>query len=263
MMVVHKSPESLAGEALVNGIPLVSALRASARVVVVQPWMVRDLGLAAVWFAQLLWHLEVTDSYSMVRADHEWVEETGLSRTQVQRCRAKLADLGWIDCQVRKVAGAPTTHITVNADAVEAHLRAMHCSIPSRPGSLGIEQTSTSQRSVDDVKTPATEQSFDDFWQSYPRRVGKGQALKAWKQALKIATVEEIMVGVERYAKEREGGDPKFVAHPSTWLNGHRWLDDPGANTVGNGNGARRKQQVIDTDRDGPSGEIDVWEGIR
>jgi hypothetical protein len=32
---------------------------------------------------------------------------------------------------------------------------------------------------------------------------------------------------MDRYAKSVEGSDPKFVAHPATWLNGERWDDEP------------------------------------
>lgn len=67
---------------------------------------------------------------------------------------------------------------------------------------------------------------FDEFWREAPRKVGKGQARKAWKAALKKADADTIIAGMRRFAGERRGQDPQYTAHPSTWLNGERWLDE-------------------------------------
>lgn len=64
---------------------------------------------------------------------------------------------------------------------------------------------------------------FDAFYQEYPLHVGKGQARKAFKTALKKAKFEEIMAGLAKY---KQAANPQFYAHPSTWLNGERWLDE-------------------------------------
>jgi uncharacterized protein YdaU (DUF1376 family) len=68
--------------------------------------------------------------------------------------------------------------------------------------------------------------AFEIFWNTYPIKVGKATAMKAWLKALKRGTAEKIIEGAERYAKD-PNRDPAFTAHPSTWLNGDRWLDSP------------------------------------
>jgi len=65
---------------------------------------------------------------------------------------------------------------------------------------------------------------FEDFWKAYPRRKGRGQALKAWKAATKTAAPEEILAGL---ARAKWPTDPTFIKHPATWLNGQCWLDEP------------------------------------
>ena len=67
---------------------------------------------------------------------------------------------------------------------------------------------------------------FDSWWSVYPRRVGKGQARKAFKAALKKTDLQTLIDGVKRYAASRTGEDAKFTAHPASWLNAERWLDD-------------------------------------
>lgn len=67
---------------------------------------------------------------------------------------------------------------------------------------------------------------FDDFWSIVPRKVGKGQAKKAWRSALKKSDAETIISAMQEYSRQREGQDHQFTAHPATWLNGERWLDE-------------------------------------
>jgi hypothetical protein len=75
------------------------------------------------------------------------------------------------------------------------------------------------------VKTPFPESLFEDFWSIYPRKVGKGEAKKAFRNALKRATAEEIIAGAKRYAASKP--DPEYTKHPGPWLNADRWLDEP------------------------------------
>lgn len=84
----------------------------------------------------------------------------------------------------------------------------------------------SSLRSDVSVK-PDFESEFErQFWPAYPRRVGKGQALKAFRAARKQNDLETIMAGVRRYAASRQGENPEFTKHASTWLNGQCWLDE-------------------------------------
>jgi hypothetical protein len=63
------------------------------------------------------------------------------------------------------------------------------------------------------------------FWAAYPRKVGKGQARRAWPKATKAADRADIITGAKRYAEQRRGQDAQYTAHPATWLNGERWTD--------------------------------------
>lgn len=70
---------------------------------------------------------------------------------------------------------------------------------------------------------------FDRFWEAYPRRVGKQDALKAWGQlAPDDDLVDLIVAGVERWKTcdqwTRDGG--KFICYPATFLRGRRWEED-------------------------------------
>lgn len=70
---------------------------------------------------------------------------------------------------------------------------------------------------------------FAEFWQAYPRKVSKPQAIKAWRKLKPdTQTHTAILAGLERDRRSdqwlRDGG--QFIPHPATWLNGRRWEDD-------------------------------------
>jgi len=69
---------------------------------------------------------------------------------------------------------------------------------------------------------------FEAFWQSYPRRIGKGAARTAFTRAIKLASANEIIAAAKEYAEycEANGVEKQFTPHASTWLNGERWDDD-------------------------------------
>lgn len=77
---------------------------------------------------------------------------------------------------------------------------------------------------------------FENFWRTYPRRIEKKSAFKAWKTALKSgATADEITAGAVRYAKYRAGEPERFTKHPSTWLNQGCWEDEYSTAGIGYG----------------------------
>ncbi len=69
--------------------------------------------------------------------------------------------------------------------------------------------------------------TFETFYKRFPRRVKPHRAMKAYEAALKVATHEEIMEGLERFiAAEPWHGELKFCPHPATWLNDWQWKDE-------------------------------------
>ena len=68
---------------------------------------------------------------------------------------------------------------------------------------------------------------FEDFWNVYPRKVAKKEAMKKFAKAVKDGTDPKTIIdGARNYAESVSGKDPKYVAHPTTWLNQGRWEDE-------------------------------------
>lgn len=78
-----------------------------------------------------------------------------------------------------------------------------------------------------DSKTPPkASREFDSFWISYPRKVGKEAARKAFIKAMTKTTAPKIMSAVEDLRIRVAGKDQQFTPHPATWLNEGRWDDE-------------------------------------
>ena len=77
-------------------------------------------------------------------------------------------------------------------------------------------------------KPPKPVSQFDDFYQAYPRKIGKQTALKAYDRALKSTTHDAIMQGVLKYKNDIASKKitPEYIKHPSSWLNAGCWDDD-------------------------------------
>jgi len=74
---------------------------------------------------------------------------------------------------------------------------------------------------------------FNEFWEAYPRKVGRGYAEKAFSKAIGAnlteaeAIAEQIVEGCKKLASDPNLPEPAFIPHPSTWLNREGWLDEP------------------------------------
>lgn len=70
---------------------------------------------------------------------------------------------------------------------------------------------------------------FTQFWEVYPRKVGKKAAEKAYLKAIKSTPHEVILKGLEAqlpWFEEQKSARGDFRPHPSTWLNQGRWEDE-------------------------------------
>lgn len=72
-----------------------------------------------------------------------------------------------------------------------------------------------------------TQSLFDSFWSTYPRRIAKANAVKAWQKAIKATDPQTIIDAAAKYATSVNGKERQFVKHPATWLNGGCWDDEP------------------------------------
>jgi hypothetical protein len=70
------------------------------------------------------------------------------------------------------------------------------------------------------ITKPLTEtpEKFDEFWNLYPKKIAKADALKAWKSATKKKTADELLKLTKAYAEGKLPED-KYIPYPASWLN--------------------------------------------
>jgi hypothetical protein len=66
---------------------------------------------------------------------------------------------------------------------------------------------------------------FDEFWDAYPRKIGKATAEKAF---LKLGEDGALaLAGARRLANDPNLPPAQYIPHPTTWLNRAGWQDEP------------------------------------
>ncbi|XOJ10537.1 helix-turn-helix domain-containing protein [Corynebacterium striatum] len=93
---------------------------------------------------------------------------------------------------------------------------------------LKEDQSFKEDQSLASARSSETPEAFDEWWKHYPKKVGKGQARKAFKAALKKTTLEELSEATKRFSEHHRaaGTEKRFIPNPATWLNGERWGDE-------------------------------------
>lgn len=81
-------------------------------------------------------------------------------------------------------------------------------------------------------KPPAnkTEADFAVFWEIYPRKEKKKDALAAWmklKPAPELQRKMILAVQARRASPEWQRENGRYIPHPAAWINGRRWEDQP------------------------------------
>lgn len=69
--------------------------------------------------------------------------------------------------------------------------------------------------------------SFSEFWEAYPRHVGKKVAQRCWDK-LGIFEQQAVIDGLRLWKQSVDWQcEPIFIPHASTFLNQRRWEDEP------------------------------------
>lgn len=83
-------------------------------------------------------------------------------------------------------------------------------------------------------KTQNTEMLFEKFWNAYPKHVGKQDAYKSFSKLKPDTELVQKMLSAIAWQRNLESWnreDSRFIPNPATWLNQHRWEDEPPCTT--------------------------------
>lgn len=96
----------------------------------------------------------------------------------------------------------------------------------------GTEEQGNRGTGDKDIPSPDGEaaplpRGFAEFYDAYPRKVGRQEALKAFIKATRSTKPTVIVAGALRYARDPNLPDKEYIPHPATWLNRGGWDDEP------------------------------------
>jgi hypothetical protein len=124
---------------------------------------------------------------------------------------AMLQDLP--DHQAKNVRSARASNISIITKNLTNSIEQSETTIP-------VEKEIHPTENPQDGKTAISE--FDSFYATYPKKVAKHNAKKAWMK--NKCSLEQVLPALEAHKKNWK--DPQFIPHPATWLNQRRWEDD-------------------------------------
>jgi DNA-binding FadR family transcriptional regulator len=129
----------------------------------------------------------------------------GVSDRQIRRCLKWLINNQLIKAQQRK-GTSNRYYLCMDTDV-----------LPVR--------TPTSANTKDNTKDIYTK-AFHAFWETYPRKVGKYLAAKAFEKSTKEIETKELIKATKRFAESHKNTEERFIPHASSWLNGKRYFDE-------------------------------------
>lgn len=157
--------------------------------------------------------------------------DTELSRSTVIRCIQYLEQSGLIKKQkAQRENGSDTSNRYFLGFEVGVSPR--HSPSVTQTPSLVSQRHPHNQVNITSKENPSfeddlIESSFNLFWDYYPRKVGKGNARKAYSKAYqKLGGDGKLIMAVSNYAESVKTKETRFIPHPSTWLNHERWDDE-------------------------------------
>lgn len=139
----------------------------------------------------------------------------------------------------RKELKRRETHHVVRGSSAELRGRVEECPPTPTPAPAPTHKENTvSVTGPAKRRTKVADQlpGFDAFWAAYPRKVGKGNAERAWAA---IAPDELLARRITRAVSDHiaawrdRGTEPEYIPHPATWLNARRWEDELTTTTTG------------------------------
>lgn len=154
------------------------------------------------------------------------IEDTGISRSSVLRTISQLQAKGLIkkESAYRDNKSQTSNRYIFPFEGVSER----------NPTHVSLTPLSVSQRHPNEPvrDKPLKEDNircaylFEEIWDKYPRKIGKGAAKKAWVKACTKKYDVDLQGKIFSYISSIQGKDKKFVPHLATWLNQERWEDE-------------------------------------
>ena len=167
-------------------------------------------------------------------------ERCGLHISNISKTTSELVELGWLEKDgkggyskaTRYIIRLPDTLRTVvkSTTVVESTTVAKSTTSTVAESTTRKEQINITNQLTDHLMV---DDGFEEFWNRYPKKVGKTLAHQAWKKnKVKVDEVLKTLhwqINSEQWQKQ----NGQFIPNPATYINQGRWQDEPIAESIG------------------------------
>ena len=160
---------------------------------------------------------------------HDWMDYAGKLLERREKDRIRKREDAEKKKNTRKTKRTPQSSSGKDTESAESpyvpNLTVPNLTIPNLTVPNHTEPTTQTNEAH-----ALQERRFAEFWQAYPKKVGKASCLKAWTKLKPTAELfDHIMAALEAQKIsdqwKREAG--RYIPNPLTWINQGRWDDEP------------------------------------
>jgi predicted transcriptional regulator len=177
---------------------------------------IRDPEISPNAFRLLAYLMSHKEGYELTYGQIE--RQTTLGRYAINEAIKILTNKGWLKTERTKKDNGqfgPTSFHILDPEAVDS------VADDSSVGDSTMEQPTDIKNTnyLENTKTKEKHlEGFDDFWNLYPKKIAKADAIKAWSKATKKKTADELLELTKAYAEGKLPED-KYIPYPASWLN--------------------------------------------
>ena len=188
---------------------------------------IRDPQITPSAFRLLAYLMSHQDGYELTYTQIE--RETGMGRYAINEAIRVLEYKGWLKTEITKTPtgqfGPKAWYVLNPADSTTVGNSTAGDSTTEKP--TDIRRTLNKEHKEEEVIAQQVEPDFLLWWSFYPRKVGRGAAVKAYKAAHAKVGAKVLFDAVEKFAADPNLPPKVFIPHPATWLADERWNDEP------------------------------------
>ncbi len=196
---------------------------------------IRDPEITPNAFRLLAYLMSHQDGYGLTYQQIE--RQTGLGRFAINGAIHNLEAKGWLETKATKQPNGqygPKSWTVLNPDSRSSeHLTSVG---NSTAVDSTVEQptdnknTTLEEEHLEEViphSSQTIKDRFNEFWEAYPLKKAKNDALKAFEKACRDTDPECIVRGAQALARDPNLPPKQFIPYPATWINRAAWDDEP------------------------------------
>ena len=183
---------------------------------------IRDPEISPNAFRLLAYLMSHKEGYELTYGQIE--RQTTLGRYAINEAIKILTDKGWLKTERTKKDNGqfgPTSFHILDPDAVDSSAGDSSAGHSTMEQPTDIKNTNYLENTKDKEKHL---KAFDEFWELYPKKKAKPDALRAWNKAIKRKSPDELLKLTKVYS-EGKLPDMTYIPYPASWLNKELYED--------------------------------------